>query len=607
MPEPSNSDQNQATETPKQKTLTVSVAVETPDNETLNKTPISSSSSAEIPSELAPAKVLEMKNDDDKQSKMKPDEFLPISQTNSENKFEIPITSSLEAVLQTNKPEIITTELKPVEKIKHPPGNILVVNLQAMHVSYEGTGSIIIHDFKQVPLKEALSKATSFYKYRNIEIQSVPKHTYQTKEDSWSLELEYAPQVIDTALNAEQAKKYLEDEAKKFEAAQQKEKESLKPLPEVCFIASHGGSAEHFATFVEELSESKNKPFNLKVFASGQALKKFQERKITVSDFSLDKLSGEEEDFVANVLAFNCAKASVVITDVGHAFDVKVQKSLSKYPIKRLAYYDNPESYVPGGYSTVAANVMKAAQGVLFANSNLAAIPIYHAPKKEVNLSAQEKIGIGYYPFAQAEKITQRRAAEHDKMHSEFLFKLGINDSTKKIIVVYFGANNDEYFNLAFKEFLKFLSKAKSQYDLKNIVFLIHQHPAAKEKNLDGIMFKQWIKDGSLDGVKIVLSEYSSDDAQVLADAALYYQTSMVPQFLLAGIPTMQVAHEVNEDILVKNQLGLSISANDPATVFDSFVKGTAMEPDKKLILQALGVKDDWLQELKKVLIAQKV
>ena len=42
----------------------------------------------------------------------------------------------------------------------------------------------------------------------------------------------------------------------------------------VCFIACHGGPADHFATFAEDLVK---KGHTVHVFAAGPALKKFEE------------------------------------------------------------------------------------------------------------------------------------------------------------------------------------------------------------------------------------------------------------------------------------------------------------------------------------------
>ena len=59
----------------------------------------------------------------------------------------------------------------------------------------------------------------------------------------------------------------------------------------VCLIACHGGPADHFATFAESLSRDVGA---IEVYASGPALKKFQERGIEVKvPFSIDKISPE--------------------------------------------------------------------------------------------------------------------------------------------------------------------------------------------------------------------------------------------------------------------------------------------------------------------------
>ena len=139
--------------------------------------------------------------------------------------------------------------------------------------------------------------------------------------------------------------------------------------------------------------------------------------------------------------------ASFVLTDVGHAFDIKIQKSLTIHATKtpHLAYYDNPESLVPGGYSYTAAEVMLAAEGVLFANATLSEAKIYNEVGKEVDFGSRKRMGIGYYPISQAKKIAERRELEHDKMQTQFLTKNKIEDKGQKVLV-YFGGNNDEYF-----------------------------------------------------------------------------------------------------------------------------------------------------------------
>lgn len=342
----------------------------------------------------------------------------------------------------------------------------------------------------------------------------------------------------------------------------------------ICFIACHGGPADHFSVFASELSK---KGFKVEVFGTGPALKKFQDRNIEwVKPFSLEK--GTEEE-IASELVKRCSNASVVITDVGHTFDIAMQKALSSRApsILRVAYYDNPESYVPGGYSDVASLVIGAAQRVLFANSNLAKTP-------------HQSVGIGYYPLEQAAKIAERRLVEKTSLRSQFFSKCGMEDRGQKVLV-YTGGNNEEYFSKAFPAFLQMAE----QIDCKEYVVVLQQHPGAKEKNRDVNTMHEW-QERHPNG-KMIVSDFSSEDAQVMADAILYYQTSMGPQFVLSGIPTIQVGHEVFKDILVVNGL-CSSATNGP-----DFIKAlneikSQRSLDKNVIKKGLGLLPDWQERL---------
>ena len=288
------------------------------------------------------------------------------------------------------------------------------------------------------------------------------------------------------------------------------------------------GPADHFATYADVLIKQG---YNVKIYASGPALKKFQERGIeVVSPFSLENLRSEEEDNLADQIAKTCSTASLVLTDVGHAFDIKIQKALTVHATKipRLAYYDNPEPFVPGGYSYTAAEVMREAEGILFANETLAQATIYSEIGKEVDFGCRKRIGIGYYPVSQAKKIAERRELEHENMRSIFLSKNEIEDKGQKLWV-YFGGNNEEYFSKAFPAFLSFLAQASEQAG--NGVIVIQQHPGAKVKNQDAEQVSKWLKElGEKAKIpRIIISDLSSDNAQVIADAAFYYQTSMGP------------------------------------------------------------------------------
>ena len=181
----------------------------------------------------------------------------------------------------------------------------------------------------------------------------------------------------------------------------------------------------------------------------------------------------------------------MVITDVGHEFDIKLQMLLALWrptslKCLELLYYENLESFVPGGYSATFAKVAEKANIIVFANRALANAKIYSEPGNEINLSYKAQYGIGYYPVDSAEAILQRRKREHNVKRAEFFADQGIEDKGQKILV-YFGGNNTEYFSKAFPAFLSFLPK-----DSEDILVVLQQHPGAKENNLDGALIKDW-------------------------------------------------------------------------------------------------------------------
>jgi hypothetical protein len=361
----------------------------------------------------------------------------------------------------------------------------------------------------------------------------------------------------------------------------------------ICLIACHGGGpADHFATFAKQLAIEG---IPVKIFAAGQALKKFQDLKIAVDmPFILENLESDEEERLAVEIAKGCSMSFAVLTDVGHAFDIKLQQALARHAqhVPRFAYYDNPQDYVPGGYSAIASEVMLAAQGIIFSNANLANAPIYQEPNHEVNLDRQLRVGIGYYPgVLKAQEIAERRNSESLLLRSQLLSKHGLVDQGQRI-VVYFGGNNEEYFNKAFPAFLSVLTDTQ----LKELIILIQQHPGAIAKNLDGQQAMERLK--GQNSPCLLISDLSSDEAQILADAALYYQTSMAAQFVFEGIPTAQVGHEKYPDVLTTNGF--------PALTDSASLKQFLIEPTQEIPLEPiyrdLGIREDWFSELRKAL-----
>lgn len=365
----------------------------------------------------------------------------------------------------------------------------------------------------------------------------------------------------------------------------------------LCFLVCHGGPADHFATFVENLSPTTS----IEIYATGPALEKLQQRGIKVTNpFSLEKISDREEEDLAEQIAKACSSANAVITDVGHPFDIKIQKALARFATKvpRIVYYDNPEAYVPGGYSTIAAEVLQEAQLILFANAHLAQASIFQTPHKKIDLANHKKVGVGYYPLHHAEKIAKRRNEERSLMRQSFFKKHNLLDKSQKILV-YFGGNNEEYYSRAFPAFLSLLEQAMMKSDFTNLVIVLQQHPGAKVKNIDKAQFEHWIDQHKVpQAPKMFLSDSHSEDAQILADAAFYYQTSMGPQFLLAGIPIIQIGHETYEDILVKNKLSPSVTKRDAFIDILDHLSDTPSNIPHQVILEGLGIKTNWLEVL---------
>jgi hypothetical protein len=376
----------------------------------------------------------------------------------------------------------------------------------------------------------------------------------------------------------------------------------------VYFIASHGGPAAHFAAFSQYLDPAK---YRVSILATGAALKKFQESGVQATEFNSHRLNLEQEDAqkaLAPEVAKICSTAQMVITDVGHAFSKHLHQALTDLKLKKppvhLSYYDNPEDFVPGGYSKVAEEVMGLSDGVLFANANLAEATLYEEdkygrPRFIYSLRHKQHVGVGYYPLEQAEKIRQMRLEKHQEARAKFLAKHHLSDKGQKILV-YFGGNNSEYFNFALPAFAKIIEDACKIQDLSDTIIVLQQHPGAKAKNKEQDLLTNLSK--ASQAPFLAISDFSSDDAQILADAALYYQTSMAPQFALARIPVMQIGHETYRDVLVKNDLCSSVTSA-PAfiiTLSKMFSETNSQSDGDQKVWKGLGIQKNWKDNLQK-------
>jgi CheY-like chemotaxis protein len=371
----------------------------------------------------------------------------------------------------------------------------------------------------------------------------------------------------------------------------------------VCFIACHGGPADYFATFSQQLEKEK---YHVDIYASGAACKKFEERNVSITErFNADAFSSTELENLAKKIA-GCYHR--VIIDVAHPKNIELIEKLKQQnsKIRITAFYDNPDVYVPGGYSYIAAKVLLVADKVLFVNAHHAKEKLFRELGEEIPLPVENRVGIGCYPLKKAEELANQRKCDQVSMRAQLFSTYKLEDKGQKVLV-YFGGNNTEYFDAAFPSFLRFLSEGIAQTDLSNIVIVLQQHPGAKSKNLDRQQIEAWKAEHSANpyAPEIVISNQNSGDMQVLADGILYHQTSMGPLFALAGIGMIQVGEKTPyKDGMVDSKICPSVTkSSDLVQAMQTVESKPLLEEEKDSICNSLGIKKDWLTELKRALI----
>ncbi|CAF3378763.1 unnamed protein product [Rotaria socialis] len=381
-------------------------------------------------------------------------------------------------------------------------------------------------------------------------------------------------------------------------------------LPLVCFIVCDNGPAAHFIEFTQHLVA--NGKLRVDIYASESVRAKFKDLslsdEVTLFHFKLGGLTNKQEQSLALEIIKNCfiREAKQIIVDIANEFNIKLHAAFDKLDLMSCnsrfwCYYDNPEQYVPGGYSIRSGEMIKSSRNILFANINLVEreSKIFSLPNVQINLKNKNIRGIGYYPIEIAEELHQRRQIERNLLRKKY----GWNNI--KYLFIYFGGNNQVYYEQAFPIFLSFLSSSIDNQFCKDILFLVHQHPAAKLENRDGLLLQQWLINNR--SSQVMLSSLTSDEAQLLADGILYHQTSMAPQFALIGLPVMQVTHQIYEDSLVKHNLceiaTNSIEFSNGLKLLKEKSQSSNFIEHKKLIYDAIGYRFDWVQNLENIIL----
>ncbi|MDB6081453.1 MAG: hypothetical protein JWO53_725 [Chlamydiia bacterium] len=372
----------------------------------------------------------------------------------------------------------------------------------------------------------------------------------------------------------------------------------------VSFISCHPAAGAHFTEFAEVLEKNKV-PYE--VLAAEKATDAFEKRKITYQNFAkeiqgdLKNLTDEQADELALTVAKKVSKSTYVLTDVGHPFIKKVYLALNTIAphVKKIAYYDNSEAFVPGGYSETAAQIMKLADSILFANSNFAqnGEKILESPEKELKLEGIQRIGLGYFPLDEATVLRKARFSDAKVKGREAFLKEHNITNPKQILAVYSGGANSEYFTKAFPQFCEILRNSQKIQDLSSLTIIFQQHPRAlQEGDPDGKLLRELAKADSKTAPQIVFSKLKTIDALTFCDLVMYYQTGMAATFALASIPTIQIAHEPYPDVLVRNGLCPSIQeAGTFCKTLNEITQNGGKEADNEaLIFKGLGIRKNW-------------
>ncbi len=351
-------------------------------------------------------------------------------------------------------------------------------------------------------------------------------------------------------------------------------------------ISLHTAPAQHFAEFAPVLQE---KGFKTSFLATDVSARVLHAKGIFFEEINPNKIElsyhSKEVTDLANTIALTHNKASHVLIDINHPFDKEILRAFKeKAPqVTRIAYYDNPDETVPGGYSEIAAKVLPLAHIVLFANFHLADVKIAAnaSASAHINLSEQKRIGLGYYPFKGAQELREKREQRQTQNQD---------------IAVYLGANHDIYFEKAFLAFLQMLHECVGEF--ANTTFLIQQHPGAKEKNKEQELIDKYIQENkALPDISI--SSLTTEEALTVCDVAYYFQTSMSTTLVLAGIPAIQIGHESLVDQVVRS--GLVQSATSKKSLKSALAQLSKGYPEPSSLYQILGICTDWPSQLKNV------
>jgi hypothetical protein len=369
-------------------------------------------------------------------------------------------------------------------------------------------------------------------------------------------------------------------------------------------IATHPNSAAHFSEFQKQLPSA-----HLELIAFDVAAKVAQQHGASYFDpLQGAKLSDLSDDERSNLIAVTLNKIDSLVKESGMGPNAKIivdiddliirelltQMRQKRPHLQRYIYYDSPESYVPGGYSSTANKIIPLAQSILFANANLARYPLYFKPNIPIQTQTLNGYPIGYHPLQHAEKLKQLRTPQ---ARYNLLNALGLPSSSSQKILVYAGESSDLYYYSAFPAFITMLNELSKSKDLSSWTVILQQDPKAAYQNIDANQLLEWKKRAGFKSPQVFISPVSFDQAFAAADVALCHEMPQDLQLLLAAIPTIQVAYDSGDTLATRLQLVSNV--NDAKALF-SAVEDFSIQPSRyslEDLHSKLGIEKNW-QEL---------
>lgn len=366
----------------------------------------------------------------------------------------------------------------------------------------------------------------------------------------------------------------------------------------LCFIASQVPAAVHFYEFASFLRDYK--PTELILAGSAS---------LALGGLNPDIVAHFSDDFADSLLGTvqKCKNASHVIIDLGTDESTQIYEELRRvYPEKEIiVYYDRYEDHYTG-YRSCAYKVLKEAR-VWFANTHFLHQEVYDLDKTEIQFTPGQRVGIGFYPMYEVERLRSARATSRSRVRQRFFSRHGLKRRWHKVIS-YMGGATESYFKRVFPRVLENLEKVIEKRNLSAFVFVLQKHPATKFDPRDLVSLRKW-KDRNKENPfrpKFVISESSSEELEVASDAIWFDKPGRSMDWALAGIRVAQVRHKTILHHLVTRGISPSlITAKGMSAWFQAFPIRKAFVSVTE-VEDAIGYSPHWQNNLLRALGLQK-